>query len=339
MKKLLIMAVAMLATASLNPPAYASVQSIVVGHVISIDGSPAQGLPIRFQEKTDSGQYGTYITTVRTGSRGQFAVSLPRGNYFASIYQGQWYGEDKRCLSTRFEFQAAEDNETLDITLPPTRNYKIKYATEGTKSTFSFVNTSFYQLYYTDVPNEKIGNPKFYCDRITYSTVPVKGIDIFGYELAASAPVTDVGSFMPPHSGYYEYTNATGQSTRFAFPMEMFESSNLVISLGQSLPSMKILKKSVKFTNSRIQGKARFTELDSLRELDLERVFSLSLAWVGPKSSPLWSTGGGGKLKLKKNNTIKFSTKITNVYRDEVKLTFRGRGFGLTSNVVTLRLR
>ena len=158
MKKLLIMAVAMLATASLNPPAYASVQSIVVGHVISIDGSPAQGLPIRFQEKTDSGQYGTYITTVRTGSRGQFAVSLPRGDYFTSIASGQGYNENKRCLSARFEFQAAEDNETLEIALPPTRNYTINYVGEGTKDTFSFVNTSFYQLYYTDVPNEKIGN-------------------------------------------------------------------------------------------------------------------------------------------------------------------------------------
>lgn len=339
MKKFLLITIAMLAMASLNPPAYASVQSLVVGHVISIDGSPAQGLPIRFQEKTDSGNYGVYITTVRTGSRGQFAVSLPRGTYFASINLGQGYKKDRRCLSARFEFQATEDNETLDISLPPTRNYNIKYVAEGTKKTFSFVNTSLNQLYYTEVNNEKIGNPKFYCDRITYATVPVKGIDIFGYELAAAAPVTDGRSFMPPHSGYYEFTNATGQSTRLAFPMEMFDSSKLVVNLGQTLPSIKIQKKSVKFANSRIQGIARFSELDSVKALGLERVFSLSLAWVGPKNSPRWSTGGGAKLKLTKNNTIKFSTKITNVYRDKVRLTFRGRGFGLTSNVVTMRLR
>ena len=173
------------------------------------------------------------------------------------------------------------------------------------------------------VANESIGNPSFSCGRLWMGSPQSGSFDWFGYEVSQDG-VT---------SGTYSYRDSFGQSVTQPFSVSALGKPRLTIMI-PDLPRIKVLKETVRFSDNTFSGEAVFTELESVKGMDLDRNFNVALAWT-----PRWTRLEVSRKEFGfiKGNRIRFSYKVVNLYGSTPKLTVIGDGFATASNFVTVK--
>jgi hypothetical protein len=302
---------------------------LVTGSVKSVDGSPVPGIKLTFSEPFRPGTPGSirqdsrFTTNIKTSSSGRFALKLPLGTFETSLRDGSLFSKNSRCLGADFTYSVTSTGQTLEVVVPNKENYKVSFVRAGSNQTVPGVSAEFGKINYVQIPNAPIGNPSFFCSRLWLPSPLSGAFEWFGYEVA------DEG--VP--NGSYSYRDPLGQLVKQTIAPNALAESELRISIPE-VPTIRVLKETVKFANNTFSGEAVFSELESLEGVDLDRKFNVALAWT----AKWWRLEVGRKeFSLTKGNRIRFSYKVVNLYGAEPRLTILGDGFVTSSNFVTVK--
>lgn len=320
-----ILALAIIATGIGPSYAAASQQGeLLIGSIKTIDGTPVAAIRITFSTPWEPGAPRPSPSTVRTNSSGKFVIILPSGNYDVHVNEGRTSRSKNRCLSARFTYTISGPGQRLDVVTPKQELYRIKYVADGTRLVAPLVSTRLGKITYKTVTNEELGNPSFYCERLSIHSQPYAGFNWYAYEVAESG-VTD---------GQFIYRSALGQTVTQKFASDSFSSSKITIPI-QDVPTIRVVKNSVKFSNNTFTGEAVFSDLASLKELDLERSFRVVISWRAKH----FSAPARKVYYIAEGNRLKFRVKVTNVYSSNPRVTVVGNGFLTASNFVSVRTK
>jgi hypothetical protein len=311
----------------ISPPALGATTSFISGKLTTIDDKPLQGNLIRFVETvvSPSGlrQFGD-STSAYTDKNGGFILQVPQGLYTVYVGKGK---QTSRCLSTSFQYQVAQERQTLDIYSPKFRTYSIQFNNGDSKNVISNIRPYLRQVQYVAVDSPGLGELSFQCDSQFFYDEPIFVWQAFEISATQTAP----------EKARFSYLNGNGQRIDTQLPEGSLGSQSVMIEL-PAIPSVKLLRKQIRFDGRSVVGKARFLEAPELIEFDLTRKIRLMYRINGLDKPQRWRTFPG---RFSPNNSglVPFKLQLKGATGKSVDVLLVGDQFSLASNILRIKTK